>query len=75
MHGGHLHDPALVLSNVVIVGGKIRGSWRRTLGPNGVRVQVHALDRFEPVEMAALEEAGRRFGRYLERPAELQVRI
>jgi hypothetical protein len=75
MHAGYLHEPALVLSNIVVVGGKIRGSWRRTLGRHGVRVLVHGLDRFDPVEMAALEKAIRRFGRYLERPAELQVHI
>ncbi|HEV2012529.1 MAG TPA: winged helix DNA-binding domain-containing protein [Candidatus Dormibacteraeota bacterium] len=74
MHAGRLHVPGLVLSNVVTVAGKIRGSWRRTLGRRGVRVEISALDQFTPGESAALEAAGRRFGRYLERPVHLAVR-
>jgi hypothetical protein len=74
MHGGRLHEPAFVLSNVVILGGKIRGSWRRALGRNGARVEVIGLDRFKPDETAAIEAAGRRLGRYLESPVDLSVR-
>ena len=74
MHAGRLHEPGFVLSNVVTVAGKIRGAWRRTLGRNGVSVEIKALDRFTPGESVALEAAGRRFGRYLERPVHLSVR-
>lgn len=74
MHAGRLHEPAYVLSNIVAIGGKIRGAWRRTPGRNGVSVEVHALDRFKPSESAALEAAAERFGRYLERPVHLSVR-
>jgi len=74
MHTGRLHEPAYALSNIVTVGGRIRGAWHRTLGRSAVRVEVHLLDRFDPLEMAALEEAGRTFGRYLGLPAELLVR-
>ena len=74
MHAARLHDSFYTLSNVVLVGGRIRGAWRRTPGRNGVSVDVRTLDRFEPLETVALEEAGRRFGRYLERPVQLIVR-
>jgi hypothetical protein len=73
MHAGGLHEPAFILSNVVTVGGRIRGAWRRRLGRNGVSVEIRPLDRFEPTETAALEAAGRRLGRYLERPVNLLV--
>jgi hypothetical protein len=74
MHAGRLLEPAFALSNVMIVDGKLRGSWRRTLGRKGVHVEVRTLDRLDPGEGAALEEAGRRLGRYLELPIELTVR-
>jgi hypothetical protein len=63
-----------ILSNVVTVGGKVRGAWRRTLGRSAVSVEVRALDRFDSGEIAAVDEASRRFSRYLERPVLLSVR-
>jgi hypothetical protein len=74
MHAGALYEPAFVLSNIVIIEGKIRGAWRRMVGRHGVSVEISALDRFIPAETAALEAAGERFGRYLERPVHLAMR-
>jgi hypothetical protein len=73
MHPGPLHEPAFVLSNVVTVGGRIRGSWRRTLGRTNMSLEINALERFDPTEMADIEAAGKRFGRYLDRPVRLSV--
>lgn len=69
-------DPAFfsfgsILSNVVTVGGRVRGAWRRTLAPSGARVEIRVLDRLGTREAAAVEAAGRRLGRFLERPVEL----
>src|SRR6266851_515527 len=60
-----------ILSNVVTVGGKVRGSWRRTLARDGVRVEARMLDRLRPAESRAVEAAGRRLGEFLERPVEV----
>ena len=60
-----------ILSNVLTIGGRVRGSWRRTVAGRGVRVAVRSLDRLEPSEAAAVEEAAQRLGRFLERPVEL----
>ncbi len=60
-----------ILSNVVTVGGKVRGSWRRTSAGARVRVEIRTFDRLKPAEKSAVEEAGRRFSRFLERPVEL----
>jgi hypothetical protein len=68
------HDPFFILSNVVTLGGKVRGGWRRTPKRNGAHVEISALDRFEPGEISAVEEAVRRLGRYLESPVRLSVR-
>ncbi len=63
---------ASVLSNVVTVGGRVRGTWRRTVARGGVRVEVQPLDRFKRAETAAVEEAAGRLGRFLELPVELR---
>lgn len=69
-------DPALlsfgsILSNVVIVGGRVRGAWRRTLSRGAVHVELRLPDRLEPAERAAVEAAAHRLGRFLQRPVEL----
>ena len=69
-------EPALfsfgsILSNVVLVGGRVRGAWRRTVTRGGVRVEVRLLDRLAPAEAAAVDEAGYRLGRFLGSPVEL----
>jgi hypothetical protein len=63
-----------ILSNVVTVGGKVRGSWRRSFARDGVRIEARMLDRLKPVESRAVEEAGRKFGEFLERPVQLSWR-
>jgi hypothetical protein len=73
MHAERLHDSFYTLSNVVTIGGRIRGAWRRTLGRTGVNLEISALDRFTPTEASALEAAGKRLGRYLERQLHLSV--
>jgi hypothetical protein len=69
-------EPALfsfgsILSNVVTIAGRVRGGWRRTSARGVERVQVRSLDQLHPAETAGVEEAGRRLGRFLERPVEL----
>jgi winged helix DNA-binding protein len=63
-----------ILSNVVTVGGKVRGSWRRSLARDGVRIETRMLDRLKPAESRAVEAAGQRFGEFLERPVALSWR-
>ncbi|MGA8923117.1 MAG: crosslink repair DNA glycosylase YcaQ family protein, partial [Candidatus Dormiibacterota bacterium] len=60
-----------ILSNVVTAGGELRGAWRRVATPKGVRVEIRPLAPLSPAVRAGVEEAGRRFGRFLERPLEL----
>jgi hypothetical protein len=61
-----------VLSNVVTVGGIVRGSWRRTLTPKVVRVDVRLLGRLDSAEEAAVKRSAKRLGRFLERTADLR---
>jgi len=69
-------DPALfpfgsILSNIVTIGGRVRGPWRRTAVGSGVRVELQLLDRLGPDEAIAVARAGDRMSRFLTQPVEL----
>jgi hypothetical protein len=69
-------DPAFfsfgsILSNIVTVGGVVRGAWRRTFTRIGVRIEIRVLDRLRTSERFAVEAGGRRMGRFFERPVEI----
>jgi len=57
-----------ILSNVVTVDGRVRGAWRRTVGRDGVRVDVRVMKPLDEREVVAVEKAGRHLSRFLERP-------
>ncbi len=70
-------DPRLfgfgsILSNVLVIGGKVRGAWRRAAGPKSVRVQVRLLGPLRPAEKAAVDRAADRMSGFLELPVELE---
>jgi hypothetical protein len=72
LHPDRPFDPTLfsfgsILANVVVIGGLVRGTWRRLVGRDTIRVEVRLLDNLSATERAAVEEAGRRLGRFLER--------
>ena len=60
-----------ILSNIVTAGGELLGAWRKVTAPRGIRVEVRPLGPLAPTVRARVEEAGRRFGRFLGRPVEL----
>ena len=62
-----------ILSNVVTIGGTVRGAWRRTLAADGVRVDVWLLGPLTAAEVAAVEGAAEQLGRFFQRPAELRL--
>lgn len=69
-------DPALfsfgsVLSNVVTIGGRVHGAWRRTGAGARARVEIRLLAPLTPAEADALARAADRMGRFLGRPVEL----
>jgi hypothetical protein len=75
IHPDHPVDLAIfafrsIFANVVVVGGRVRGSWRRSPA-GGAQVEIRMLDRLAAREAAALKQAGRRLGRFLERPVTL----
>jgi Winged helix DNA-binding domain len=69
-------DPTLfsfgsILSNVVTVGGLVRGAWRRTMAHGGLRLEIRLLDRMEVAERAAVEDAGQKLGGFLGKPVQV----
>jgi hypothetical protein len=66
-HGG-------VISNVLAVGGRVEGRWRRTTARGRVRLEVDLLPTAKTVPEALIAKAGRRMRRFLESPVELALR-
>ncbi len=69
-------DPALfsfgsILSNIVTISGRVRGSWRRVIGRESARVEIRLLERLARSDQEAIDEACARLGRFLELPVEL----
>jgi hypothetical protein len=64
-------SPGSILSNVVTIGGRVRGSWRRAVVRGSLQVEVRLFDRLKSAEKAAVEEAGQQLARFYERPVEL----
>ena len=62
-----------MLSNVLTIAGRVRGAWSRTLTPMLVRVEVRPLAPLSPSDVEAVEAAAKRFGRFLQRSAEVHV--
>jgi len=61
-----------ILSNVLVIGGRVRGAWHRVVRPRSARVQVRLLDPLRPAERAAVDRAADRMSRFLERPVEIE---
>jgi winged helix DNA-binding protein len=76
LHPAHPFRPELfafssILANVVTVAGQVVGAWRRVTGRTGLRVEVRPLARLTARERVAVEGAGVRLSRFLERTVEV----
>ncbi|MGI9145951.1 MAG: winged helix DNA-binding domain-containing protein [Chloroflexota bacterium] len=76
LHTDGPFDPSLfsfgsILSNVVTVGGLVRGSWRRTTASDRLRLEIRLLDHLELAERDAVEAAGQKLGSFLRKPVQL----
>jgi hypothetical protein len=60
-----------ILSNVITINGRVRGAWRRRHASARVTVEVRVMKALDDREIAAVEAAGRRLGRFLESPVKL----
>jgi hypothetical protein len=58
---------------VVLLGDRIGGHWRRTVGRREVHVQVHLLEHPDSREAKAIDAATRELGRFLRMPVVLAL--
>jgi len=63
-----------ILSNVVTIGGRVRGAWSRVLTPGRVKIDVKSLAPLSGTEAAAVRRAAARFGEFLGVRAEPTLR-
>ncbi|HEV7501909.1 MAG TPA: winged helix DNA-binding domain-containing protein [Vicinamibacteria bacterium] len=73
---GHLganarHALAMVGRPVILIDGRVMGSWRRTLAPRVVRVHLDFWTPVTALRRRAVERAVARYGRFLGRTAEV----
>ncbi len=66
---GNTFDPSLV------IGGKVVGSWRRTLGKQQVDVEVLPFDPLSAAESEAVAQAVKRYGEFLGLPTRLRNQL
>lgn len=76
MHPVHPFRPELfafssVLANVVTVEGQVVGAWRRAEARDRLRVEVRPMAKLSAAEHAAIDEAGGRFSKFIERQVEV----
>ena len=77
----HFHDAAdfqssnaranVPFANMIVMGGRVVGIWKRTLGSKSVQVAATWLRPPTPAQQRALEAALQRYGRFLGLPATL----
>ena len=60
-----------VLSNVVTVGGRVHGRWRRTVSGRGVRLEVGLIPPRRRATVALIDDAAQRMEQFLQRPVEV----
>ena len=74
VNGGPMPRPRLdVFAYFLILDGRLAGTWRRTVRRDSVRVQVSSIKPVTRSNRAALAEAVRAFGRFLEQPATMSL--
>ena len=69
--GARLMAMGNALTYIIVVGGQIVGTWKRTLGKDAVTVETDLFARLKKAETGALAVAARRYGDFLQRPVVL----
>jgi hypothetical protein len=57
--------------SLVVIDGRVRGSWRRALAGSTARVSLDFWTRVTREERRAVERAAQRYGRFLGRPVQI----
>ncbi|MEA2498251.1 MAG: hypothetical protein QOH26_656 [Actinomycetota bacterium] len=60
-------------TGILLLDGMVGGHWRRTIGKNGVEVEVLTYEKPKRDEVQAIESAGARLGRFLDARATVNI--
>jgi hypothetical protein len=73
LHAGQLGRELLVANNVVLVNGRVVGSWRRSIEKKAIVVEAKVILALERKVRAVLEDAVSSYGRFIQAAARLRV--
>ncbi len=65
------NDPFTILGPVIVVDGRLVGTWKRTLSKEAVAVSLRRFAPLDATQQAAVEQAATRYGRFLSLPVEI----
>jgi hypothetical protein len=71
-HGARLWGQGNALAYVIVLDGRIVGTWKRRLGRESVLIEANPFRRLTRGEKGAVTEAAHRYGRFLDLPVSLQ---
>lgn len=67
-HARHVNAGGGILKPVMVIGGRVVGTWQRTLGKDGVVVRPRWFARRGAADTRGVAAAARRYGRFLRAP-------
>lgn len=63
-----------LLSNTVLIGGRIAGGWRRSLKTDHVAIEIVPGGRWSAAERVQVSRAAEEYGAFLQRPVSMSIR-
>ncbi len=70
--GARLWGQGNALAYVIVLDGRIVGTWKRTIKKDSVAIETHPFRRLTPVEKRAVAEGAERYGDFHELPTSLE---
>jgi hypothetical protein len=71
-HGARLIGQGNALSAVLVIGGQIVGTWKRTLSKKAVVIRIRPFRRLARAEKEAVRRAAEEYGRFHDLPVSLE---
>lgn len=61
-----------IFNPLVIINGKVEGTWKRTITKNEVLIQITSFKKFNQLQKAGIAKAAKEYGRFLEMKVKLE---
>ena len=62
-----------LLNAVVVINGRVEGTWKRTLGKTNVDITIAPFRKFSASEVSAIEREAKRYGKFVRREALVSI--